>query len=139
DLPFTVPGDGVITNFSYTLATHVLTVTTSRAGAAPDLTKAKAHWVTRDLVAWPANGLPAGTRPEQLRWRLHWSPTGGLAVDDEALTGGSSAAPRYDPAGLPASVTHRLPQLKGYLALRLDHATAANAQQVLQGQVAAAQ
>nr|WP_284289777.1 hypothetical protein [Angustibacter aerolatus] len=95
------------------LATHVLTVTTSKPGAAPDLTKAKAHWVDRRTIAWPADGLPAGTRPEQVSWRLHWSATGGLAVDDEALTGGSSARLTYDPDGLPASVVKKYPQARG--------------------------
>ncbi len=139
NIAFDVPGEGVVTTFSYTLATHVLTVSTSRAGAAPDLSKAKAHWVTRDLIAWPATGVPAGTSPEQLRWRLHWSPTGGLAVDDEAVTGGSSAALRYDPAGLPTSVTERFPQLSGYLALRVDRRTAKAADEILRGQVAVGQ
>ncbi|GAB3590594.1 hypothetical protein GCM10027446_05760 [Angustibacter peucedani] len=139
NIAFTVPGEGVVTTFSYVLATHVLTVSTSRAGAAPDLTKAKAHWVARDVIAWPANGIPAGTKPETLRWRLHWSASGGLAVDDEAVTGGSSAPLRYDPAGLPASVTAKYPQLAGYLALRLDRRTADRAREILRGQVAVAQ
>jgi pullulanase-type alpha-1,6-glucosidase len=139
NIGFDVPGDGVVTTFSYTLATHVLTITTSRAGAAPDLTKAKAHWVTRDVIAWPATALPSGTMPERLRWRLHWSPTGGLAVDDEAVTGGSSAALTYDPAGLPADVVAKDPQLKGFLALRLSRTTVRQAPQLLQGQVAVAQ
>ena len=139
NIAFSVPANGVITTFSYVLATHVMTVTTSRAGAAPDLTKAKAHWVGRDLVAWPATALPAGTTAEQLRWRLHWSATGGLAVDDEAVTGGSSAALTYDPAGLPASVTAAHPQLTGFLALRIARPTAKLAEEILKGQVAVAQ
>jgi pullulanase-type alpha-1,6-glucosidase len=139
NIGFDVPGAGVVTTFTYVLSTHVLTVTTSRAGSAPDLTKAKAHWLTRDLIAWPASSVPPGTSPAQLRWRLHWSPTGGLAVDDEAVTGGQSAALTYDPAGLPDDVVAKDPQLEGYLALRLSRATARDAKEILRGQVVVAQ
>ncbi len=132
---FSVPGAGVLVTFSYDLATHVLTVTTSEAGVAPDLTSAKAHWLTPDLLAWPADGVE---RPELADWRLHWSPDGGLAVDAEDVTGGSSAPLTYDPAGLPADVLEDFPHLEGYLALRTDAATARSAGQVLQGQVAVA-
>ena len=109
---------------------------TSRAGSAPDLKKAKAIWVSRDLVAWPASSVPAGTDPDLTTWRLHWSATGGLAVDAEAVTGGSTATLRYDPAGLPAAVVASHPELKGYLALRLSRTTARDAGEILRGQVA---
>ncbi len=61
------------------LSTHAVSVKTSKAGAAPDLTKSKAYVVGPDLVAWPASALPAGTDPATLSWRLHWSADGGLA------------------------------------------------------------
>ncbi len=139
NIGFSVPGDGVITTFSYVLATHLLTVTTSRPGAAPDLTKAKAHWVGRGLLAWPATGVPAGTRPERLRWRLHWSAAADLAVDDEAVIGGSSSGLTYDDRGLPAAVIAERPELKGYLALRAPPAVTRQAERILRGQVALAQ
>jgi len=139
NISFSVPSAGVITTFSYVMSTHVLAITTTRAGAAPDLVKAKAHWVSRDLIAWPATAVPAGRSPEQLRWRLHWSPTGGLAVDDEAITGGSSTALTFDPAGLPAAVTADRPQLKGFLALRLPRSASRQASEILKGQLAVAQ
>ena len=136
NVALSVPAEGVVVTISYVLATHAISVTTSRAGAAPDLTSAKAFWVEPGLLAWPADGLPAGSDPRQLAWRLGWSATGGLAVDAEALTGGSVADLTYDPAGLPAAVTTAHPELKGYLALRLGRATARNAGAILEGQVA---
>jgi pullulanase-type alpha-1,6-glucosidase len=139
NIGFDVPSDGVVTTFTYTLSTHVLSVTTSRPGAAPDLSRAKAHWLSRDLIAWPATAVPSGMSPEQLRWRLHWSPDGGLAVDDESVTGGESAALTYDPAGLPADVVATDPQLAGFLALRLPRPTAKHAGDILRGQVAVAE
>jgi len=134
NIAFQVPADGSIVTFSYVLATHLLTVTTQRAGAAVDLARAKAHWVTRDLVAWPADQVPDAD-PSTLGWRLHWSRSGGLTADADGISG-SSAGLTLDPAGLPASVTERFPALKGYLALRLPSSTARQAKEVLRGQVA---
>ena len=82
--------------------------------------------------------MPAGTNPELLDWRLHWSPDGGLAVDAEAVTGGSVADLDYDADGLPAAVTAAHPELKGYLALRLSDKVARKAGDILRGQVAVA-
>ena len=93
NIPITVPGDGLVVTFSYVLSTHVLTVTTAKPGAQPDLKQAKAYWLGRDLLA-----VPAVAHPERSRWRLHWSPTGSLAVDADDI-GGSSSGLRYDPAG----------------------------------------
>ncbi|MGD8148671.1 pullulanase-type alpha-1,6-glucosidase [Ornithinimicrobium sp. Y1694] len=132
NIAFSVPAAGTAVTFSYVLATHLLTVSTSEA---PDLTGARAHWVAPDLIAWPADGVEA---PELARWRLHHAPDGGLAIDAEGLTGGTSVPLTYDPAGLPAAVLEQAPHLEGYLALRLDRATARSAGDLLQGQVAVA-
>ncbi|MGO4662338.1 pullulanase-type alpha-1,6-glucosidase [Terrabacter sp. 2TAF16] len=138
NVAFSVPADGVLTTITYKTSTHEVTVKTSKAGAAPDLTKSKAYVVGPDLVAWPASALPAGTDPATLDWRLHWSADGGLAVDAEAVTGGSVASLTRDPAGLPASLVAAHPELKGAVALRLDKATAALMPEILKGQVAVA-
>jgi hypothetical protein len=119
NITYTVPSDGVVVTFSYVLATHVLTVKTSKAGASPDLGKAKAYLVARDLVAWPANALPTGVQPELLRWRVHWSYDGGLGLDEETVTGGQMADLSYDPAGLPTALVEAHPELDGYVALRV--------------------
>jgi pullulanase-type alpha-1,6-glucosidase len=137
NIAFSVPSDGSVVTFTYVLATHLLTVTTAKAGATPDLTTAKAHWVAPDLLAWPADQLPDAD-PRMLGWRLHWSAAGGLGLDAEAVTGGSSAGLTWDPAGLPAAITAKYPALKGYLALRLPAWAARQAPQILRGQVAVA-
>ena len=113
NITFDVPSNDLEVVFSYELATHVLTVTTRAAGATPDLTKAKAQWVRRGLVAWDVPD--ADTRS----YRLHWSRDGDLAVDAEAVTGGSSVPLTYDPSGLPDDVLADFPQLVGYEAFRL--------------------
>ncbi|MEV5962630.1 pullulanase-type alpha-1,6-glucosidase [Kribbella sp. NPDC051952] len=130
NVPISVPGDGLVVKFSYVLATHALTVTTSKPGAQPDLSQAKAQWVSRDLLA-----VPPVAHPERSRWRLHWSADGSLKVDADDI-GGASAELRYDPKGLPASVLAKFPALKGYTALRLDHG---DARKILTGQLGLAQ
>ncbi len=138
NLTLSVPSAGSVVTISYVLATHQISVKSSKSGAAPDLLKSKAFWVSKDVVAWPATAVPAGANLALLQWRLHWSPTGGLAVDAESVTGGSVADLTYDPAGLPASVVAAHPELKVYLALRLNKKTAKQAGVILQGQVAVA-
>ena len=137
NVAFSVPSDGVVVTISYDLESHQMSATTSRAGANPDLTQEKAYWVEPDLLAWPSGGVPDGTDPRQLRWRLHWSPDGGLTVDAEAVVGGDVADLTYD-GQLPDSVTEAHPELDGYLALRLDKKTAKSAAEILRGQVAVA-
>ena len=90
------------------------------------------------LVAWPADQVP-DVDLHTLRWRLHWSATGGLGIDAEAVTGGESAALRWDPQGLPASVTALHPELQGYLALRLDRHSPRHSGGMPDGQVAVGQ
>lgn len=131
NIAVSVPEDNLVVTFSYVLATHVLTVTTGRAGPQPDLTKQKAYWVAKDLIAYPA-----GTTPEQKLWRLHWSADASLKVDADDI-GGDSAGLRYDPRGLPASVLKKFPQLAGYTALRVPGYV--DERKVLTGQIALAQ
>jgi len=137
NIGFTVPGDGITTTFSYVLATHVLTVTTSVGGAAPDLDAAKAHWVSQEYLAWPADALPSD--PRTLRWVLHDAPEGGLAVDGTAVVApaaGGTHELAYDPAGLPADVRAKFPHLAGYIALRTDSRAERDADELTTGQLA---
>lgn len=136
NISLTVPSDGMVVSISYVLGTHVATAKAVRAGATPDLSKQRAVWVDRDLIAWPSTMVPSGANPALLKWRLAWSPTGGLTVDAEDITGGSSAPLTYDAAGLPASAVTEHPELKGYLALRLDKKTAKSVPEIVKGQVA---
>jgi pullulanase-type alpha-1,6-glucosidase len=136
NITLNVPSDGLIVTISYKLSDHSVTTSAVRAGATPDLTKQRAIWVSRDLVAWPSAMVPEGVDPALLKWGLTWSRDGGLAVDAEAITGGTTAPLTYDAAGLPASVVAAHPELKGYLALRLDKKTARQAPTILEGQVA---
>jgi pullulanase-type alpha-1,6-glucosidase len=118
--------------FSYDASTHRLSVSSRAAGAAPDLTLARAQWVRDDLLAWDVPDA------DSRRYRLHWSTAGDLAVDAEAVTGGSSVPLRLDPAGLPADVLADFPQLEGYEAFRLDRTAVRQVDEILTGQLAVA-
>ncbi len=132
NIDFDVPSDGVQVLFSYDIASHVLSVTSRAAGASPDLTKQKAQWVREGLVAWNVKD------PASKRYRLHWSADAGLAVDDEAVTGGDSVPLTYDPKGLPADVLADFPQLKDYEAFRLQRKDLKQVPEILRGQLAVA-
>lgn len=131
NVAFAVPKAGTKVTISYTLATHEIQVSTSEAGVAPDLKTAKAYWLTPELIAWPNEA-----NPSKDQFRLAWAHDGGLAVDAEDITGGDQTTLTVDPAGLPDAVVTQYPHLKGYVALRLDQASAAKAAEILKGQVA---
>ncbi|HET8981330.1 MAG TPA: alpha-amylase family glycosyl hydrolase, partial [Pedococcus sp.] len=132
NIDFDVPSDGVQVVFSYDVASHVLTVSSRAAGANPDLTKQKAQWVREGLLAWNVQS------PESKHYRLHWSESGDLAVDEEAVTGGDSVPLTYDPQGLPGDVIADFPQLAGYEAFRLDKRDLGRVPEILRGQLAVA-
>ena len=132
NIAFDVPSGGVEVVFTYDVSTHRLQISTRSAGATPDLGQARAQWLRRDLVAWDVPD--ADTR----RHRLHWSTAGDLAVDAEAVTGGSSVPLALDPAGLPDDVLADFPHLAGYEAFRLDRTAAERVPEILTGQLAVA-
>ncbi|WP_116112875.1 pullulanase-type alpha-1,6-glucosidase [Austwickia chelonae] len=101
-----------------------------------DLGTAKAVWVAPGLLAWPSKTLPAGSAPGTLTWRLHSSPHGGITRDGNTLRAHTSYELTWQKTGLPASVLADHPHLKGYLALRAPAALAAQAGNILKGQVA---
>ncbi|PZF83416.1 pullulanase-type alpha-1,6-glucosidase [Jiangella anatolica] len=127
NIGLTVPA-GARTTFSYDVATHVLTVTSSAAASQADLTQQKAHWLERGLLAWD---LPAAAA--DWTFRLHTAPSGGLGLDAEAVTGGTSYP--LELTTLPDSVKAAYPHLASYDGLRAD---VKDIEEVLTGQVAVA-
>ncbi len=99
-----------------------------------DLLRARAHWLTADLLAVPATALPSGTAAEDLSWGLAAAPDGGLgrrgdgAAEELPLTLADGA--------LPATVAARWPHLAAYHPLRLTPEGAQRAGTLLTGQVA---
>ncbi len=133
NIPYTVPANGVRVTFSYVLSTHVLTVTTSRAGPVPDLDQQKAHWLERGILAWDLPDEASGWS-----FRLHAAPTGGLVVDEEAILGGVSFPMTLIADGLSEDLREQWPHLAGYDALRLSRNAVRQVADLLTGQLAVA-
>ncbi|HEY6100248.1 MAG TPA: hypothetical protein VIW03_12505 [Anaeromyxobacter sp.] len=116
--------------FRWSSTSHVLTVAVG--GVKPgNLALARAHWVTRDIIAWNVGPVDSNTA-----FRLHADPAGGLALSDDGVSGGIAFDLTLDPAGLPADVRARFPHLAGFAALKLPPEAAALASNLLRGELA---
>ena len=131
-----VPADGLLVTINYELSSHQVLVAVTQAAATPDLSVAKAVLVRDDLIAYPGSAVPLGTDPRALNWRLHWSAKGGLGIDADAVTGGQAANLTRDWKGLPAGVLVAHPELKGFIALKVDSKPASRMKTIMNGQVA---
>ncbi|NRQ39568.1 pullulanase-type alpha-1,6-glucosidase [Nonomuraea sp. NN258] len=103
--------------------------TDERAGPPVDLSKARAHWIDRDTVAWRVT--PAGTR-----FWLAVSDTGDLAHAGGDLTGAARLI-RLTPGTLTDAQRRAWPHLAGHTALKVDARDAGLVERALRGQVAA--
>lgn len=104
-----------------------------------DLLRARAHWLTRDLVALPPTALPPGVAAEDLSWSLVVAPEGGLSVDESGERARVvGQVERLDltlsDGALPHPLADRWPHLAACHPLRLTDAT--RVESVLVGQVA---
>lgn len=99
-----------------------------------DLLRARAHWLTRDLLALPATALPPGRGAEELTWTLAVAPEGGL--DPAASRPAEELSLRLSDGALPHPVADRVPHLAACHPLHLAAGDAARAEVLLTGQVA---
>ncbi|MEY4069905.1 MAG: hypothetical protein RL721_519 [Candidatus Eisenbacteria bacterium] len=106
------------------LETSAVDVTALAAG---DLSRARGHWLSRGLLAWP--GLPAGSEV-----RLHVSADATLRLTRDGVTGGESFVLRSEPAGLSSDLRDRFPHLAGTPVFALDPAVASRVEALLKGQ-----
>ncbi|WP_102194042.1 pullulanase-type alpha-1,6-glucosidase [Microbacterium aurantiacum] len=123
--------EGKVTSFRYTVATHVLEIT-SADPQLPGTGELRAHWIDERTLAWPANlGAVDGAS-----YRLHSASDASLAVADGAVTGGEAIDLEVD-GTISDAQAERFPALAGYVALRVpDDADAAA---LLRTQLAVAQ
>ncbi len=100
--------------------------------AAPlDLARARAHWVTRDLLLWDVAQIPQGSEV-----RLHHDDAAALRLAPTGIAGGTSFALTPEPAGVPAAVRERFPHLARYAAFRLPADRVQEVPALLRGQIA---
>ncbi len=92
---------------------------------------ARAHWLGPDLIAVPAD-LPGAS------FAIHAAADGGMAIEGDALVGGTAFELTVDAAGLPDDLRAKYPHLAAYRALRLDAASVAQVPELLRSQLALA-
>jgi len=129
NVPFEVPAGGAEVRFGWDSESHLLSLEVS--GLRGDLGRARAHWISPDLIAWPAAAPLDGAQLS-----LHAHPEGGLALRRARVTGGTDWPLALDPAGMPSDLAARFPFLRGAPVLRLPPALSALAPELLCGQLA---
>lgn len=130
--------DGKLVEFRYTIATHQLEIVVTDPPLA-GTGQSRAHWVSEDTLAWPAD-LLGGASAASATWALEHSADAALEVADGAVTGGDEPIElQLDPAGLSAEQLATFPQLEGFLALHPVGLDRAGAQQLLTEQLAVSQ
>jgi len=130
NIPFTVPQSCADVFFSFNSSSHILTVSVSGAPKG-DLSKAKAHWVSRDTIAWNPAGFQANGS-----FALHYAPNGGLALGVEGVSGGVDIPLTYDPAGLSDQIKALFPHLADLKAFKVPSARLVEVPAALKGQLA---
>ena len=129
NIPFTVGKTGSPTTFSFDSTTHILTV--SATAGPPDITTAKAYWLSRSVIGWTE------ATDDTLSYALYAAPSGGLALTDTGVTGGTTIPLVRDPAGLPAAVKAKFPAQASLGALRFaSPVSKARVKRLLRGQLA---
>jgi pullulanase len=99
-----------------------------------DIDVQRAHWVARDLIAWPLQRASAGAT-----YRLHFEEQGHLRIGTNTVEGGSSISLHPDPSGLPSEVLRKFPHLGGAIALRLDASDIDRVPEILRSRSAVSQ
>jgi len=117
NIPFVVREDNQLVEFLFDTSTNIMTI--QIGGEAPpaiDIALSKAHWVTRDTIAWNI------TPEEGMVFRVYYSAGAGIEVAGTAIAGGSSVTLTVDEAGLSDETVAKFPHLAGYTALRFSEA-----------------
>ena len=91
-----------------------------------DLSRARAHWLRRDTIAWEPGALPRSAR-----FRLHRNPDALPALVGRASARGAAFTLSEDRAGLDASLRERFPHLAGLRAFRLPPGSLAHVPRLL--------
>ncbi|MCL6422227.1 pullulanase-type alpha-1,6-glucosidase [Brachybacterium sp. JHP9] len=126
---FTTAANNKVT-FRYTLATHTLEILVED----PPVTgsgQSLAHFVDRSTIAWPANLTAAGST-----YALWSAPTGGIALADGAVTGGTQLGTlSVASGGLTDAQLENRGHLRGLTALHLAGVSDAQLEEALTGQL----
>ena len=133
DISFTVSDSAQPVYFSYNSVTHILLINVG--GPPPDLSLARAHWLTRDTIAWPLEAAP----PSDATFTLHYDAAAGLTSEVDGVKNGLSIPLTYesnDPAGLPAALRAKYPHLASAYTFKIGAADVSKVPDILKAQVA---
>ncbi len=129
NIAFTVPSSGMEVTFQWSSTTRELRVIVG--GIRGDLTKAQAHWLSADTIAW---NVPTDTVVA-----LFADPDGALTLDGPGIVAGPNSTSwtlTHDPAGLTEALRAKFPHLAGLAAFKLPAGAVAAAATSLKGQIA---
>jgi pullulanase-type alpha-1,6-glucosidase len=126
NFPLVVGAAGEKVTINWNSATNEVTL----GDLVGNITLARAHWLTRDTIAWNVAGDPANS------YRLHYDPNGALTLDPAGVQGGQALTLTYDPAGLSAALKAAFPHLAAYKVFKLSAADLASVPTLLKGQLA---
>ena len=131
EIPFSVPANGTEMYFGYDANSHSLSV---GAGGAPrgNLSRAMAHWVSRDTVLWQLRGAA------EAMVTLHHDPQANLKLEFGGVSGGQSIRLKYQDGSPAPAILARFPQLSSYATYKLDPADVARVPEMLKGQLVVA-
>jgi pullulanase len=128
NIPFTVAAAGSPVVFLWDSVSHVLTVAQGQV-ADVNLRRQTAHWLRRDTLAWNPGAVGDGAA-----YYLHYAPDGGLAADEDGVTGGETI--ELSPTELPDALKAKYPHLASLPAFRIGTADLARVPVALRGQLA---
>jgi len=113
---------------------YILPASTSGGGAVGDgdLTKAQAHWLTADTIAWDID-ITVGNS-----YALYYAADGGMALNGNTISGGQVIPLTYDPVGLSDERKTKFPHLADYASFRINAKDIALVGDILKGQIAIA-
>ncbi len=132
NIPFEVPADGTLVTFAWDSGSKIMNIGVG-AGEGPsgNIREQRAHWVSRDTIAWDIEPNPEHT------YRFHYSPTGGgLSLAADGISGGEALTLTYDPNGLPEDVVAKFPHLANFAAFKLPADEVRTGRIALKGQTA---
>ena len=129
-IQFTMQEDSEL-YIAFNTATNEVLVSTEGAPRG-DITRLKAHWLTRDTIAWQLEPQPGA------EYRLYYSPEGGMTLTPTGVAGGEFIPLTRSDVGLPARITVLKPHLIRYAVFKLEQADLPRVPDILKGQMALA-
>ncbi len=126
---FTVKRDNDAIYFGYDAVKQQMTVSTSGAPVG-NLTKLKAHWVSKDTLLWKV------ANAANLSFALVYSPEAALELAPEGINNGAEIPLTFETDKMSVELLRAYPYLNGYSVFKVGESDAGKLAEILRGQVA---